>query len=235
MSRQKDLDQFYELLDTLRQKLGGERLLSTCTGSQDWPRQGVYFFFEPGEHRGSSTEPRVVRVGTHAVARGARSTLWKRLRQHRGFLKGSFAGGGNHRGSVFRKHVGAAIIGRESRFSSLSCTWGKGHSAPIETRLAEHCLEQRVSGYIGSMPFLWLRVDDPAGPLSKRRSIEQNAIGLLSNAAKYQILDPPSPTWLGYMCPNPAINASGLWNIDGVYGGYDAAFLEELKARIANM
>lgn len=235
MSRQNDLDFFYELLDTLRQKLGGERLLSTCEGNQEWPRQGVYFFFEPGEYRANSAELRVVRVGTHAVARGARATLWKRLRQHRGYLRGNFAGGGNHRSSIFRRHIGDAIIACDASFAGLATTWGKMNSAPRHIRLAEHPLEQRVSAYIGKMPFLWLRVEDTASRFSQRRYIEQNAISLLSNAERKNAIDPPSPSWLGHHCANPHVCASGLWNSQGVYDSYDPTFLLDLKRLIDDL
>lgn len=236
MSRQNDLDHFYELLDTLRQKLGGERLLSTCDASLSWPRQGVYFFFEPGEYRANGAELRVVRVGTHAIVSGARATLWGRLRAHRGYRAGRFAGGGNHRRSIFRLHVGTAMIGCDASFSGLATTWGKMNSAPLQMplqiRLAEHPLEQKVSAYIGQMPFLWLRVDDRAGPANKRRYIERNAISLLSNAGKEVVIDPPSLSWLGHHCANPNVRASGLWNSQGVYDSYDPVFLSELKGLI---
>ncbi len=74
----------------------------------DWPQRGVYFFRETGETRTDTGEgQRIVRVGTHALKSGARSTLWGRLSQHRGNASG---GGGNHRGSIFRKIVGAATV-----------------------------------------------------------------------------------------------------------------------------
>ena len=80
----------------------------------DWPRRGVYFFFEPGESRSlSGTGSRIVRLGTHALANGSRSTLWQRLSQHRGNAKGD---GGNHRGSIFRLLVGVALpVGATAR------------------------------------------------------------------------------------------------------------------------
>src|SRR5690606_956782 len=102
MNRVDDLNRFYDVMRELRDRLGGERTLADCHGRMDWPRQGVYFFFEPGEMREYGTEMRVVRVGTHAVSLGSRTTLWKRLRQHRGTLGGASAGSGNHRGSIFR-------------------------------------------------------------------------------------------------------------------------------------
>ena len=46
-----------------------------------------------------------------------------------------------------------------------------------------------MSNYIAAMPFLWLDIDDEAGPNSLRGSIEGNAIALLSNYARTP-LDP---------------------------------------------
>jgi len=107
------IDRFYFDLEDLREQVGGYRLLSSCTGSMNWPERGVYFFFEAGETRDFKDDLRVVRVGTHAVSKGSKTTLWDRLRTHRGSLSGRYAGGGNHRGSIFRLHVGSAILNKE--------------------------------------------------------------------------------------------------------------------------
>jgi len=84
------------------------------------------------------------------------------------------------------------------------------------------------------MPFLWLAVDDDAGPESKRGYIERNAIALLSNASKPPI-DPPSSNWLGHHCDRPLVRQSGLWNNNHVNENYDAEFLAELEQLIAKM
>src|SRR5688572_12309739 len=96
-NREQDLKHFYELLDELEKKLGSKRYLDASDGRMKWPQRGVYFFFEHGEYRQNASTMRVVRVGTHAVSVGSKSTLWKRLSQH----KGSQNGSGNHRGSIF--------------------------------------------------------------------------------------------------------------------------------------
>jgi hypothetical protein len=86
-----------------------------------WPGKGVYFFFETGEiRRESGIGPRVVRVGTHALASSSRATLRQRLFQHRGNAGDR---GGNHRGSVFRKHVGFALL--DPDLESACATWEK--------------------------------------------------------------------------------------------------------------
>ena len=220
------LTQFYELLAQLERNLGGARLLSCCHWRKDWPRRGVYFFRETGENRTDTGDgPRIVRVGTHALKTGARATLWNRLSQHRGVVS---HGGGNHRGSVFRKIVGAALI-EQSEYDFPK--WGQGNTAPKEVTESEHPMERKVSDVIGNMPFLWLEVNDEPGPDSLRGYIERNVIALLSNYQRDPI-DPPSPDWLGNHSDRERIRKSGLWNSNHVEDGYDPAFLETLAQLI---
>ena len=224
MSRRGDIDEFYQVLGELKRRSGGFRHLSQCDGRMAWPLRGVYFFFEPGECREDGVSPRVVRVGTHALKAGSRSTLWGRLSQHRGNLSGTHAGGGNHRGSVFRRHVGDALIRRGLAVATSAQTWGQGNSANRAVQEMEHVLEQEVSRYIRSLPFLVLGVDDEPGPDSDRGVIEPNAIALLSNYRR-EVIDAPSESWLGMSAANPRIRESGLWNVDWVDGEYDPRFL----------
>lgn len=201
----EDTARFYRALRTLEERVGGTRRLAQCDGRSGWPRRGVYFFFEDGELRsGSGAGPRVVRVGTHALKPGGGASLSSRLRGHRGDLK---TGGGNHRGSIFRLLVGAALAERDPGLRVD--TWGRGSSAPRDVRAREDGLERRVSRVIGALPMLWLAIDDPPGPKSLRGYVERNAIALLggrSGAAP----DAPSPGWLGRYCPCPIVRLSGL-------------------------
>lgn len=239
MSRLDDLVHFYELLERLERKLGGRRRLADCTGRMGWPRRGIYFFFEDGEYRRESGRGlRVVRVGTHALTAGSKSTLWGRLSQHRGHAAG---GGGNHRGSIFRLLVGAA------RKSFLGTTepesWGIGADpgqaavrlgwSREEVKRQEAELESAVSQVIGQMPFLWLDVDDQPGPASLRGVVERNAIALLSNQKKAP-LDPPSSTWLGLHSDREKVRKSGLWNNNHVDEDYDRLFLARMEALIVD-
>jgi hypothetical protein len=151
-----------------------------------WPNRGVYFFFEAGEIRSDSGKgPRVVRVGTHALSGTSRSTLRQRLYQHRGNAGGC---GGNHRGSIFRKHLGLALL--DGGTGTICTTWGNGNTASREIRVSEQPLEIRVSQLIGAMPFLWLAIEDEPGTDSMRGFIERNSIALLSNFDR-QSLDAP--------------------------------------------
>ena len=47
-SRLTDVRSFYELMDALEQNSAGKRVLRDCNVKMDWPRRGIYFFFEPG-------------------------------------------------------------------------------------------------------------------------------------------------------------------------------------------
>ena len=68
----------------LAKALGGPRSFDDYAGVE-WPKRGVYFFFERGEDRSDTGAGlRVVRVGTHALGAGSCTKLWTRLSQHRG-------------------------------------------------------------------------------------------------------------------------------------------------------
>jgi len=125
--RLRDVQRLYSLLDQLEVKVGGKRCLENCDGRMDWPRRGVYFFFELGESRSTSgAGPRVVRVGTHGLKAGKDTKLWDRLRTHRGTLTGQNPGGGNHRGSIFRLHVGTALLAQGDWPNEVARTWHVG-------------------------------------------------------------------------------------------------------------
>lgn len=218
-----DLDRFYSLIALLKNRLGGFRYLSDCDGRMNWPKRGVYFFFEQGEFRKDRHTHRVVRVGTHAVSTGSKTTLWNRLISHRGHI----AGNGNHRGSVFRLLVGSALINRREYTKSSVTSWGIGNSAHREIREHEQAIERDVTEYIGKMPFLWIAIDDEPGPGSRRKYIERNSIGLLSRVNGNQ--DLPSENWLGYSCKKINVGESGLWNSDHVREHYGPVFLDELE------
>lgn len=227
--RMEMIRQLYAFMDLLEGKAGGKRLLSSCNGKMNWPERGVYFFFEPNEERSTSgSGPRIVRVGTHAVSAGSRSTLWKRLRTHRGNLTN---GSGNHRGSIFRLHVGTAFINKHSWDGDGVSTWGKGSTESKEIRAQERWIEQKVSKKIGAMPFLWLAVGDPSSKTSKRAYIERNVIALLSNTTAGQIpIDPPSDNWLGSYAKHADLRSSGLWNVKHVREDVDDELISILHS-----
>jgi hypothetical protein len=220
------LDRFYDILGVLAGMPGQGRPLGQYSGGDSWPDRGVYFFLEPGEfRRNHPSVSRVVRVGTHAVSAGSQSNLWGRLRAHRGAEDGS----GNHRGSIFRSHVGAALL-KCSGTTNHSPQWGTGASADATLRVKESGMERRVSDHIARMRVLWVPVDDPPGRDSMRAFIERNSIALLSN--RLAPVDPPGSNWLGLHSPRKEIRASGLWNLNHVVEEVDLSFLDVLEAHV---
>jgi hypothetical protein len=227
--RLNDIISFYNILDELEKMMKGKLNLAQCTGKDNWPQRGVYFFFETNQKRqDSGSGIRVTRIGTHALKAGAKTTVWKRLSQHKGVIK---SGGGNHRGSIFRLLVGTAIISRDK----INCSsWGKGSSSTREIYESEIPLEQIVSKSIREMPFIYLEVPDESGANSLRGYIEKNSISLLSNYKKTPV-DSAHYNWLGNSCNREKVRGSGLLNQNHVDETYDPNFLSIFKGLVNDM
>ena len=229
-SRIEDIKKFYDILACIEDHVKGCRTLAEGKGRINWPKGGVYFFFEAGEWRCCSGEgARVVRVGKSA-------NLWTRLSQHRGNVS---SGGGNHRMSVFRKLIGDALANGDCK---LPGSWNKklvvaeremGDNRS-EIKNMELKLEKLVSSYIRKMPFIWLCVPDEPSSSGMRAYIERNAIALLSNAKKVDVIDKASKSWLGNNSEWPLVQASGLWNRDYVEKNYDPQFLCDMNELLQN-
>lgn len=221
----EDVNRLYSILDDLERRLVGTRTLHTATGGDAWPSHGLYFFFEPGETRADG-RPRVVRVGTHALTPSSHTTLWNRLSQHRGTVHGSNPGGGNHRSSIFRHHVGTALLRRDKAPEGLVNSWLSKHpQAAWAAAEAEH--EKSVSRHIRAMPLLWLPVPTKPDGTSERGYLERNCIGLLSGA------DATSTDWLGRYAMKAVIVRSGLWNVNHIDDGYRREGLDRLNVYLA--
>lgn len=223
--RLRDVDRFYALLLRLAATSNGATILRDAK-SEAVPKQGIYFFWQAGENRMTAPfDGRVVRIGTHAVSKGSTATLWNRLRTHRGGQDGS----GNHRGSIFRLHVGQAFLKKMKKDAEFA-TWGIGQSASADIRLTEAEIELEVSRIIGEMPVLWLGVADEASPDSDRAYLERNLIALLAGSTGP--FDLPTKNWLGNWSTREAIRTSGLWNVNYVSDDYDPQTLDVFEKYI---
>jgi hypothetical protein len=219
-----EIDHFYDLLDQLVDRAGGPFHLVDPGLSRTCPTAGLYFFFEDGEQRPNG-RPRVVRIGTHGLRPGSTATLWNRLRQHRGRLRGSNPGGGNHRGSIFRRHVGAALLRRDGDTEVLR-SWMSDTAEP-GLKALENAVEVRVSEVIRAMPFVWLSVPTRPNGTSERGVLERNLIALLAGGA-----EPASPSWLGQFAASGKVRASGLWNVNHVNDSWDVSVLDLLATYV---
>ena len=206
------------------------------------PDYGVYFFFEDGEMYADDT-PRVVRVGTHAVAGSSKREMKERLADHRGKSSEPECGG-YHRKSIFRSLVGSALINKYSSEEHLiiaRSSWGRGSSPQKalekDTSLLskdrilrlERVLECKVSRHLAAMEVLVVAVGDDKS-LQKgqeaRKRIETQSLRLLSRAC---CTSPASPNWLGHHSDRKLVRCSGLWNQQDLDGDYCPDFLKEFQ------
>ncbi|EKS35140.1 hypothetical protein HMPREF9696_02412 [Afipia clevelandensis ATCC 49720] len=174
------------------------------------PEKGVYIFCDPSEDSNLHvTTPRIVRIGTHAVSSGSKSTLRSRLRTH----AGSADGRGSHRSSIFRLHIGQSLIAKNS-WELKYPHWGKGSTASSEIRESERDLEQEVSSYMGQLLVTTLPLVDDSGPGSARAHVERALVALLTEDMDF--LEESSSAWLGRFSSRPQLQSSGIWNVQHV-------------------
>ena len=161
------------------------------TATRALPRNGIYFFFEKGEKVDQGFE-RIVRVGTHNADERFRG----RIRQHYG-NRSSLRG--NKNASVFRKHVGGALLRRDNPLDYRLKEWlrqGGQSYAEVETRVSE-CLRSNFT-------FCCFNVEGKEA----RLKFEKGIIALLARHP----LGRPSAEWLGRHANDARIGRSGLWN-----------------------
>jgi hypothetical protein len=177
---------------------------------RELPERGVYVFLDPSERSSLYEGPRIVRIGTHAVSQGSKATLRGRLRNH----LGPSHGGGGHRGSVFRLHVGRAFLNTEPECWGPMPAWGVEQKASRDVLESELPLEKRVSEYLGGLEVFVLAIDDAPSKASMRAIVETQLIGLMT--ADHSPVEASSPLWLGRHTGVPDIVTTGLWNVRDV-------------------
>jgi hypothetical protein len=211
-SRIRDLRMFYSWIDERRRT--GHVFHFQTLASQAVPKRGVYIFLDRREPNFLGAQPRIVRIGTHAVSLGSKATLRGRLRNHLGPANEI----GNHRGSIFRLHVGRAMLEANTGLDRLP-SWGEGQDASPHIKAAESGHELAVSRYLQELEVALIEIDDEPTKDSLRASVEAQLVALCTESM--QTIDSPTPDWLGLQSPVAVIRQSGLWNIRGVGGKYD--------------
>ncbi len=212
--RKRDLDVLYRTLDWYEHRKG-KRIALGKVSRDLLPVRGWCFFFENGEYRQNMSIPRIVRVESHC-ALDDKMSVYNQILKHRGNIAGAYMGGGNHRRSFLRKHIGTAIMNKLARYCE---TWEEDR-AKASIRRAEHWLETMVSSATSSMEVLVVPIENIGDMDITAKYIEQNMIALLSNFNEDPV-DSPSLDWLGNFCSNALVRGSGLWNSNGVMLQYD--------------
>lgn len=213
-ARIRDLDRFYGWIDAERE--AGRAFPFAALSTRVVPKRGVYIFLDPTELNFRGIKPRVVRIGTHAVSAGSQASLRGRLRTHLGPTNEI----GNHRGSIFRLHVGRAMLEAGLGLASLP-TWGEGQDASPEIKALEQAHEIAVSRYLQRLHVVLLDINDEPSKHSMRARVEMQLIALFSDTMRP--IDLPSSEWLGLKSPVAPIRQSGLWNIRGIGGKYNSS------------
>lgn len=223
--KRKMLQAVYAALQELLATPGRLQRFADCKGGAEWPSAGLYLFTDTTEPRlFDPASPKIVRIGTHGVSEGSVSTLWQRLKAH----KGDLGGLGNHRTSIFRLHVGTALIAHHG----WQCpSWGSPARPSADELKTEAEVERAVSAYIGELHVSVLPITDQASKRSDRAYVEQNLIAIMSGL--------PGPVecaaegWLGFQCSNPAVGRSSLWNVNHTEERFDPSFLITLEHYVA--
>lgn len=212
--RVSDIRRLYNLIDSFQE--AGNIFKLKKLHEQILPIQGVYLFIDKGETNLLGKPGRIIRIGTHAVSVGSKSTLRNRLKTHLGAKDGT----GNHRSSIFRLHVGQALF---STLSKRDCndTWGIDRPTTMEFINTERHHERLVTEYLANLYVFIIPVLDAASRFSLRASIERQMIALFTE--DLLPLESPSDQWLGKDSPKALISSSGLWNIQHVGSTYDPA------------
>lgn len=181
-----------------------------CRYEPSWDRampahcvSGLYLLFEDGEsfHGGD----RIVRVGTHTGS----GNLMQRLREH--YITE------NHHRSIFRKHIGRAILNKrsdpylEAWNTDFTTRENKKRYGAMRDMAREAEIEGEVSAYLRRHTSFCL-ISEPDAPA--RKALEEGLIALLAQEPSCA----PSARWLGLWATDLRIAESGLWNIQGLKG-----------------
>ena len=187
----------------------------TCVRN-DLPANGIYLFFEKGETAAldGTRIQRIVRVGTHRRDERFRG----RIRQHYGQVNSLR---GNKNSSVFRSHVGGALLNQSDPADPRIPEWQRhGGTSFLE-------IEELVSKTLREC-FTFVCLSVPTQ--DERLTLERGLIALIAQHP----LAAPSPSWLGRFATSPNIRRTGLWNVqhcDSLSLTTDE--LEAFKARAA--
>jgi len=175
------------------------------------PQNGIYFFFEEGEfcRYGDVVQPRIVRVGTHRV----QNRFPKRIQQH-------FQG--NKNDSVFRKHLGGAILRRRKPDDFRLTQWLKQDTPTYKE--VEELVTKELTGHF---TFKCITVENR----KERLDLEERLIATLAKCPSCE----PSEEWLGHDASSEEIRRSGLWNTQHIHSNkyMTQKFLSRLR-QLAN-
>lgn len=189
-----------------------EKLPKWREPSNNLPKNGIYFFYEEDEITPHTRKQRIVRVGTH----GAGRTLKQRLGDHYN---------GNREGSIFRKHLGTALLRHAGASEAQIREWRKRRKKSPHWKEFEG-IEQKVSEVLMSRFFFRVIGVDS---VEERKVFEEKIIATISACRVCR----PSEKWLGNFAWSDKVRGSGLWNSNFV--GSSARLTEKDLMRLEQL
>jgi hypothetical protein len=182
------------------------------------PKNGIYFFYEHDERWGHSGDAaRIVRIGTHRDG-----NFRSRIQEHfalKGWLAGVDRASLKDR-SIFRKHVGRAILARHA--DPYLAIWDldliqshvRARAKPHRDIAKEEEIESEVTRLLRER--FWFRFILFEGQAQRMGStgMESRLIGTVSACGVCR----PSDGWLGRYSPIERVRRSGLWQVQHVWG-----------------
>jgi|GEM_PF-122307 len=158
------------------------------TPKSELPTNGIYFFYEEGEFctHGNERQKRIVRVGTLRGDENFRSRINNHYR-------------GNKNSSVFRKHLGGALMRRKDPNDRRLKQWLE-QDAPTFQEMEAGVTKELKEHF----SFRCIPVEDK----KERLQLEEELIATIAKCDKCK----PSENWLGNFAADELVRKSGLWN-----------------------
>lgn len=158
------------------------------TSRSELPKNGIYFFYEEGEFctHGNEKQKRIVRVGINKIDENFRSRINSHYRS-------------NKNSSVFRKHIGGALLKRLDTNDKRLEQWLKQDAPTFQEMETEVTKE-----FKGHFSFRCIPVDDK----EERLQLEEEFIATIAKCDRCK----PSENWLGNFASDELVRTSGLWN-----------------------
>lgn len=179
------------------------------------PSNGIYFFYQYGETWGHGDfSQRIVRVGTHRQG-NFHSRIGEHFVLNERKMNFDSSRPRPHDRSIFRKHLGAAILNREGndylRLWSKNLLKSEARAAVLGERNIglETAIENEVTELLrGSFSFRFIRLEEERLRMGAE-GLERALVGTLARCSQCR----PSEEWLGLSSPNRHITEKGLWQL----------------------
>jgi hypothetical protein len=177
------------------------------------PSNGIYFFYEKGEHCGHGAgKPRIVRVGTHRNG-NFRSRISEHFLLNERKMEFTQEQQRPHDRSIVRCHIGRVLLNK-ARDPYLS-VWAMDFTKRVTRDTKRHLLdigkevttEREVTRILREdFSFRFIEIADQIHRMGKK-GLEGALIGTLARCPQCT----PSDGWLGLAHPSVKIRESGLW------------------------